>query len=183
MPIPGLDIAVVDVSGNEVEPETKGSLIIKTPWPGMLLGLWKDTEKYKQVYWSKFDSVYYPGDYAIKDSDGYLWLLGRSDDVLKVAGHRIGTAELESSIVSHNDVAESAACGIPDDVKGESIIAFVVLKENVGTPEETLRSELRDTIRKQIGPIATPSQFYIVSKLPKTPVSYTHLTLPTIYSV
>ena len=168
LPIPGLDIAVVDESGNEVEPETKGSLIIKTPWPGMLLGLWKDTEKYKQVYWSKFDSVYYPGDYAIKDSDGYLWLLGRSDDVLKVAGHRIGTAELESSIVSHNDVAESAACGIPDDVKGESIIAFVVLKENVGTPEETLRSELRDTIRKQIGPIATPSQFYIVSKLPKT---------------
>ena len=168
LPIPGLDIAVVDESGNEVEHETKGSLIIKTPWPGMLLGLWKDNEKYKQVYWSKFDSVYYPGDYAIKDSDGYLWLLGRSDDVLKVAGHRIGTAELESSIVSHNDVAESAVCGIPDDVKGESIIAFVVLKENVSTPEETLRSELRDTIREQIGPIATPSQFYIVNKLPKT---------------
>ena len=168
LPIPGLDIAVVDESGNEVKPETKGSLIIKTPWPGMLLGLWKDTEKYKQVYWSKFDSVYYPGDYAIKDSDGYLWLLGRSDDVLKVAGHRIGTAELESSIVSHNDVAESAVCGIPDEVKGESIIAFVVLKESISTSEETLRSELRDTIREQIGPIATPSQFYIVNKLPKT---------------
>ena len=134
----------------------------------MLLGLWKDTQKYKDVYWSKFESLYYPGDYAIKDSDGYLWLLGRSDDVLKVAGHRIGTAELESSIVSHNDVAESAVCGIPDDVKGESIIAFVVLKENTKTPEDTLRSELRDTIRAQIGPIATPSQFYIVNKLPKT---------------
>ena len=168
LPIPGLDIAVVDESGNEVEPETKGSLIIRNPWPGMLLGLWKDNEKYKQVYWSKFDSVYYPGDYAIKDSDGYLWLLGRSDDVLKVAGHRIGTAELESSIVSHRDVAESAVCGIPDDVKGESIIAFVVLKENISTAEETLRSELRDTIRTQIGPIATPNQFYIVNKLPKT---------------
>ena len=134
----------------------------------MLLGLWKDNEKYKQVYWSKFDSVYYPGDYAIKDSDGYLWLLGRSDDVLKVAGHRIGTAELESSIVSHRDIAESAVCGIPDEVKGESIIAFVVLKENISTAEETLRSELRDTIRTQIGPIATPNQFYIVNKLPKT---------------
>ena len=168
LPIPGLDIAVVDESGNEVEPETKGSLIIRNPWPGMLLGLWKDNEKYKQVYWSKFDSVYYPGDYAIKDSDGYLWLLGRSDDVLKVAGHRIGTAELESSIVSHRDIAESAVCGIPDEVKGESIIAFVVLKENISTAEETLRSELRDTIRTQIGPIATPSQFYIVNKLPKT---------------
>ena len=168
LPVPGLDISVVDESGNEVEAETKGSLIIKNPWPGMLLGLWKDMEKYKNVYWSKFESLYYPGDYAIKDSDGYLWLLGRSDDVLKVAGHRIGTAELESSIVSHNDVAESAVCGIPDDVKGESIIAFVVLKENVHTSDDTLRSELRDTIRTQIGPIATPSQFYIVTKLPKT---------------
>ena len=168
LPIPGLDIEVVDEYGNEVEPETKGSLIIKTPWPGMLLGLWKDDEKYKNVYWSKFESIYYPGDYAIKDSDGYLWLLGRSDDVLKIAGHRIGTAELESSIVSHNDVAESAVCGIPDEIKGESIIAFVVLKDKAKTPEDTLRSELRETVRTQIGPIATPSQFYVVSKLPKT---------------
>jgi|TARA_B110001454_G_scaffold120122_1_gene112122 acetyl-CoA synthetase len=168
LPIPGLDIEVVDESGNEVEPGTKGSLIIKTPWPGMLLGLWKDAEKYKDVYWSKFESLYYTGDYAIKDSDGYLWLLGRSDDVLKVAGHRIGTAELESSIVSHPDVAESAACGIPDDIKGESIIAFVILKENTSTTEDKLRSELRETIRTQIGPIATPSHFYIVNKLPKT---------------
>tara|TARA_Y100000590_G_scaffold468168_1_gene649818 strand:+ start:263 stop:2179 length:1917 start_codon:yes stop_codon:yes gene_type:complete len=168
LPIPGLDIAVVDDSGKEVDSETKGSLIIRKPWPGMLLGLWKDSEKYKDVYWSKFESVYYPGDYAIKDSEGYLWLLGRSDDVLKVAGHRIGTAELESSIVSHKVVAESAVCGIPDDVKGESIIAFVVLKENFSIDETTLRSEIREVIRKQIGPIATPSELYFVSKLPKT---------------
>jgi acetyl-CoA synthetase len=134
----------------------------------MLLGLWNDNKKYNDVYWSKFESVYYPGDYAIKDSDGYIWILGRSDDVLKVAGHRIGTAELESSIISHNDVAESAVCGIPDDVKGESIIAFVVLKENTSISDDALRSALRDTIRTQIGPIATPSQFYIVNKLPKT---------------
>ncbi|MBC8251083.1 MAG: acetate--CoA ligase [Candidatus Nitrosopelagicus sp.] len=167
-PIPGLDIEVVDESGTEVESGTKGSLIIKTPWPGMLLGLWNDDEKYKNVYWSKFNSQYYPGDYAIKDSDGYVWLLGRSDDVLKVAGHRIGTAELESSIVSHDDVAESAVCGIPDEVKGESIIAFVVLKENTHATEDVLRSELRQIIRTQIGPIATPNQFYIVNKLPKT---------------
>ncbi len=166
-PLPGIETIPLK-PGSATLPIPGLSLIIKTPWPGMLLGLWKDTEKYKDVYWSKFESLYYPGDYAIKDSDGYLWLLGRSDDVLKVAGHRIGTAELESSIVSHNDVAESAVCGIPDEVKGESIIAFVMLKESVSTSEEQLRSELRETIRTQIGPIATPSQFYFVNKLPKT---------------
>ena len=167
-PIPGVDIAVVDDAGHEVENGTKGSLIIRKPWPGMLLTLWGDDDKYKDVYWSKYDGMYYPGDYAIKDNDGYLWLLGRSDDVLKVAGHRIGTAELESSLVSHNDVAESAVCGIPDEIKGESIIAFVVLKEDVITSIKTLRTELIETIRNGIGPIATPSEFYFVTRLPKT---------------
>jgi len=167
-PIPGVDIAVVDDAGHEVENGTKGSLIIRKPWPGMLLTLWGDDDKYKSVYWSKYDGMYYPGDYAIKDNDGYFWLLGRSDDVLKVAGHRIGTAELESSLVSHNGVAESAVCGIPDEIKGESIIAFVVLKENFTTQIDVLRSELIETIRNGIGPIATPSEFYFVTKLPKT---------------
>ena len=167
-PIPGVDIAVVDDDGNEVANDTKGSLIIRKPWPGMLLTLWNDDEKYKNVYWSKYDGMYYPGDYAIKDSDGYLWLLGRSDDVLKVAGHRIGTAELESSLVSHNDVAESAVCGVPDEIKGESIIAFVVLKEGVTTSNDILRTELLETVRNGIGPIAIPSEFYFVTKLPKT---------------
>ena len=167
-PIPGVDIAVVDDAGHEVENGTKGSLVIRKPWPGMLLTLWGDDDKYKDVYWSKYDGMYYPGDYAIKDNDGYLWLLGRSDDVLKVAGHRIGTAELESSLVSHNDVAESAVCGIPDEIKGESIIAFVVLKEDVITSIKTLRTELIETIRNGIGPIATPSEFYFVTRLPKT---------------
>ena len=167
-PIPGADIAVVDDAGHEVENGTKGSLIIRNPWPGMLLTLWGDDDKYKNVYWSKYEGIYYPGDYAIKDNDGYFWLLGRSDDVLKVAGHRIGTAELESSLVSHNDVAESAVCGIPDEIKGESIIAFVVLKENVTTSIDVLRAELIETIRNGIGPIATPSEFYFVTKLPKT---------------
>ena len=166
--IPGVDVAVVDDDGHEVENGTKGSLIIRNPWPGMLLTLWGDDDKYKNVYWSKYEGMYYPGDYAIKDNDGYLWLLGRSDDVLKVAGHRIGTAELESSLVSHNDVAESAVCGIPDEIKGESIIAFVVLKENATTAIDALRTELIETIRTGIGPIATPSEFYFVTKLPKT---------------
>ena len=167
-PIPGVDISVVDDDGNEVENDTKGSLIIRKPWPGMLLTLWGDDEKYKDVYWSKYDGMYYPGDYAIKDNDGYLWLLGRSDDVLKVAGHRIGTAELESSLVSHNDIAESAVCGIPDELRGESIIAFIVLKDGVTTPNDVLRTELISTVRNGIGPIATPSEFYFVTKLPKT---------------
>ena len=167
-PIPGVDIAVVDENGNEVEHGTKGSLVIRNPWPGMLLTLWNDDEKYKSVYWSKFDKMYYPGDYAIQDNDGYLWLLGRSDDVLKVAGHRIGTAELESSLVSHSAVAESAVCGIPDEIKGESIIAFVVLKDGIITSNDVLRTDLVKTIRNGVGSIATPSEFYFVSKLPKT---------------
>jgi len=167
-PIPGLKIAVVDEEGNEVPANTKGYLIIKNPWPGMLLTLWNDDEKYKQAYWSKFSNCYYSGDYAKIDEDGYFWLLGRADDVLKVAGHRIGTAEIESCIVSHPDIAESAVCGIPDEVKGESIIAFAVLNENCTNDLQVLEKELYEKIRNSIGPIATPQQIYFVSKLPKT---------------
>ncbi|RDJ31310.1 MAG: acetate--CoA ligase [Crenarchaeota archaeon] len=168
LPIPGVDIAVVNEEGNDVKPNTKGYLIIRKPWPGMLLTLWGDDTKYQTVYWSKYKNCYYPGDYAIKDEDGYFWLLGRADDVLKVAGHRIGTAELESSIVAHHDVAESAVCGIPDTIKGEVIIAFVVLKEGISKSHDTLRKEIVSEIRNGVGPIATPEQIYFVSKLPKT---------------
>lgn len=167
-PIPGVNIAVVDENGDDVPPNTKGYLVIKNPWPGMLLTLWEDDIKYKTVYWSKYPDFYYPGDYALKDDDGYLWLLGRADDVLKVAGHRIGTAELESCVVSHSHVAESAACGIPDEVKGEVIIVFVVLKHGISVDPNNLERELLDKIRKDIGAIATPKQIYFVSKLPKT---------------
>ncbi|QLH10695.1 acetate--CoA ligase [Nitrosarchaeum sp. AC2] len=168
LPIPGLQISVVDESGNEVPANTKGYLLIKNPWPGMLLTLWGDDKKYRDVYWSKYKNCYYPGDYALKDLDGYFWLLGRADDVLKVSGHRIGTAELESCLVSHNDVAESAVCGIPDEIKGEIIIAFVVLKQNVTKDASLLEKELSIKIRNDIGAIATPQQIYFVSKLPKT---------------
>ena len=167
-PIPGVNITVVDENGVDVPENTKGYLVIKNPWPGMLLTLWNDDEKYKTVYWSKYENCYYPGDYALKDNDGYLWLLGRADDVLKIAGHRIGTAELESCIVSHPDVAESAACGIPDEIKGEVIIAFVVLKQGVTTDSILLEKQLVEKIRNDIGAIATPKQIYFVSKLPKT---------------
>ena len=168
LPIPGVSISVVDEFGSEVSSNTKGYLIIKNPWPGMLLTLWGDDEKYKNVYWSKYPNCYYPGDYALKDSDGYLWLLGRADDILKVAGHRIGTAELESCIVSDCAVAESAVCGIPDEIKGEAIIVFTVLKDGVTTDKNILEKNLFNKIRIDIGPIATPKQIYFVSKLPKT---------------
>ncbi|MGY5139895.1 MAG: acetate--CoA ligase [Candidatus Nitrosopumilus sp. Bin_571-38] len=168
LPIPGVSIAIVDENGDDLPANTKGYLVIKNPWPGMLLTLWGDDEKYKTVYWSKYENYYYSGDYARKDDDGYIWLLGRADDVLKVAGHRIGTAELESCMVSHPSVAESAACGIPDDIKGEVIIAFVVLKQGVTKNSDILEKELSDKIRTDIGAIATPKQIYFVSKLPKT---------------
>ena len=166
-PIPGVDIAVVDETGNEVSPETKGYLVVRKPWPGMLLTLWGDDEKYKSVYWSKYKTSYYPGDYAIKDKDGYFWMLGRADDVLKVAGHRLGTAELESGFVSHKAVAEAAVCGVPHDVKGEAIIAFLVLRDGYSN-SETLKNEIINHIRNVIGPIASPEQLYFVSRLPKT---------------
>ncbi|MCY4490596.1 MAG: acetate--CoA ligase [Thaumarchaeota archaeon] len=165
--IPGVDIGVVDEEGNDVLANTKGYLVIRNPWPGMLLGLWNDNKKYSNVYWSRYPGYYYPGDYAIKDEDGYFWLLGRADDILKVAGHRIGTAELESCLVSHDDVAESAVCGIPDEIKGEVIAAFVVLRDDV-EKSDSLQQNLYEKIKNEIGPIATPQQMYFVSKLPKT---------------
>tara|TARA_Y100001949_G_scaffold115088_1_gene97832 strand:+ start:1246 stop:3168 length:1923 start_codon:yes stop_codon:yes gene_type:complete len=166
--IPGTDIAVVNENGDELPPDTKGYLVIRKPWPGMLLTLWNDDEKYKDVYWSKFKNMYYSGDYAIMDSDGYFWLLGRADDILKIAGHRIGTAELESTLVTHNDVAEAAVCAIPDEIKGEAIVAFIVLKHGVKMNNDKLQLELVQTVRDGIGPIATPQQIYFVTKLPKT---------------
>ena len=167
-PIPGADIAVVDEDGEDAPTGTRGYLVIRRPWPGMMLTLWGDDEKYRDVYWSRYPGCYYSGDYAVKDADGYLWLLGRADDVLKVAGHRIGTAELESSIVSHPDVAESAVCTVPDEVKGEAIIAFAVLRDGTTGEHDALRREITSRIRDSVGPIATPQRIYFLSCLPKT---------------
>ncbi len=167
LPIPGVNVAVLDEKGMELPTNTKGYLVIQNPWPGMLLTLWADDEKYKKVYWSKYKNIYDVGDFAIKDNDGYFWILGRADDVLKIAGHRIGTAEVESSIVSHHGVAEAAVCGIPHEIKGEVIIAFVVLKEGI-QKNDNLKKEIINSIRTGVGPIATPEQLYFVPKLPKT---------------
>jgi acetyl-CoA synthetase len=166
-PVPGVDAAVVDETGRPVQPGTKGYLVVRRPWPGMLMTLWGDDEKYRQVYWSKFAGMYYPGDYAMVDQDSYLWLLGRADDVLKVAGHRLGTMELESAFVSHKAIAEAAVAGKPDATKGESIIAFLVPREGF-TQSDNLRKDVVAHIRNTLGPIATPDEVYFVSKLPKT---------------
>jgi acetyl-CoA synthetase len=167
LPLPGIDAEVVDDSGNPASPGIKGYLVIRKPWPGMLMDIYKDPVRYKETYWSRFNGVYYSADYAIKDSEGYFWLLGRADEVLKIAGHRIGTAEIESSAVATPSVAEAAVVAAPDEVKGEAIVLFVILKEGY-KPGEDIKENIIDNIRKQIGPIATPREIYFVSKLPKT---------------
>ena len=168
-PVPGVDAAVVDENGKPVPQGTKGYIVIRKPWPGMLLTLWGDDEKYKQVYWNRFANIYYPGDYALVDQDGYLWLLGRADDVLKVAGHRLGTMELESAFVSHKAIAEAAVTSKPDSTKGESIIAFLVAKESFASYDSSsLTKEVVAHIRSTLGPVASPDEVYFVSKLPKT---------------
>ena len=166
-PLPGIDASIVDENGRPVDSDRKGYLVIKKPWPGMLMTLWEDDERYRNTYWKKFENVYYAGDYALCDADGYLWLLGRSDDVLKVAGHRLGTMELESAFVSYKAIAEAAVTSRPDQKKGESIIAFLVLRTEF-LPSDQLHDDLIDHIRNAVGPIATPEEIYFVNKLPKT---------------
>lgn len=166
-PLPGVDAAVVNESGETVNPEERGLLVIRKPWPGMLLGIYSNPERYKEAYWSKFPGMFYTGDYAVKDRDGYFWVLGRADEVLKIAGHRIGTAELEDAAVSHPQVAEAAVVAKAHPVKGESIVIFIVLKEGV-SPSPNLEKELAKHMRDMVGPIATPDEIYFVGKLPKT---------------
>ncbi len=166
-PLPGIDPEVVDEKGEPLPPGKKGFLVIRKPWPGMFLTLYKDDERYKQVYWSRFPGVYYSGDYALCDQEGYFWLLGRADEVMKVAGHRLGTIEVEDALVSHSSVAEAAVAGRPDPIKGESIVAFVTLKGST-KPSKALEEELRQHVKKTVGPIAVPDNIYFASLLPKT---------------
>jgi len=167
LPLPGIDADVVDSDGKSVPAGTKGFLVIKKPWPGMTLGIFGDQERFKEVYWSKFPGMYYSGDYAIKDSDGYFWLLGRADEVLNIAGHRIGTAEVESAVVAHASVAEAAAVPVVDEIKGENVVVFAILKTGIDG-NDNLKKEIIDAVRKHIGAFATPAGIYFVDKLPKT---------------
>ena len=176
-PLPGIFADIVDEKGNSQKAGQGGNLVIKKPWPSMLRTVWGDDERYKKTYWSQIKNSYFAGDGARKDQDGYFWVLGRIDDVIKVSGHRLSTMEVESSLVSHPLVAEAAVVGYPDDITGEAIAAFVVLKSNssVGAFRETpsldsaeLISELKNHVVKEIGALARPKQIRFTEMLPKT---------------
>ena len=166
-PIPGIAIDVITKEGKSCGANEGGYLVIKKPWPGMLRTIWGDDERYKQQYWSEIPGYYFAGDGARKDQHGYYWIMGRVDDVLNVAGHRLGTAEVESALVSHPTVAEAAVVGRPDDLKGSAIVAFVTLEGGrQGTGE--LKTELRNHVAKEIGAIAKPDDIRFTDMLPKT---------------
>ena len=166
-PMPGIDPVILDESGNEVKSGEKGFIAYRKPWPGMFLTLNNDPDRFKKTYFERFRGMYYCGDYALKDKDGYYWLLGRADEVLKVSGHRLGTIEIEDALISSREVAEAAVFGKPDDIKGESIVAFVVIKDDFkGTPE--IVGTLRKRIREELGPIYVPDEIHLVKNLPKT---------------
>src|SRR6478736_2757356 len=167
LPFFGVDAAIVDDEGKELPPNQGGKLVIRKPWPAMLRGIWGDKARYKQTYWSEFKGMYFAGDGARRDKDGYFWIVGRIDDVLNVAGHRLGTAEVESALVSHPSVAEAAVVGRPDELKGQAVVCFVTLKQGVEAKPE-LRDTLKKHVRTMIGPVATPDEIRFTEALPKT---------------
>jgi len=166
-PLPGISIDIVDRNGQSVGVNEGGYLVIRKPWPGMLRTIWGDDERFHIQYWKDIPGVYFAGDGARRDENGYFWIMGRVDDVLNVAGHRLGTAEVESALVSHPKVAEAAVVGRPDELKGSAIVAFVSL-EGGNEGSEQLRKELRDHVAREIGPIAKPDDIRFTDLLPKT---------------
>ncbi len=168
-PLFGIEAAVVDDDGNDVKPGDEGVLVIKRPWPGMARTIYNDPERYKNTYWSRYakQGWYLAGDSARIDKDGYFWIIARIDDVIKVSGYRLGTAEVESAIVSHPSVAEAAVIALPHELKGNSIHAFVILNEGV-SPSAELESEIKTHVRTEMGPIAMPEAINFVNSLPKT---------------
>ncbi|MBV9875590.1 MAG: acetate--CoA ligase [Verrucomicrobia bacterium] len=167
LPFFGVDAAVVDEAGKEVPPNVGGKLIIRKPWPSMLRTIWGDKARYEKTYWSDFPGYYFTGDGARRDEDGYFWIVGRIDDVLNVAGHRLGTSEIESALVSHVGVAEAAVVGRPDELKGQAVVAFVTLKQGTSALPE-LREQLRQHVATMIGAIARPDDVRFAEALPKT---------------
>jgi acetyl-CoA synthetase len=167
VPFFGIDAAVVDEKGKEVKAGVQGKLVVRKPWPSMLRTIHGDPERYAKTYWSDVPGCYFTGDGAKKDADGYFWISGRIDDVLNVSGHRLGTAEVESALVTHPAVAEAAVVGRPDDLKGQAVVAFVTLKSGHKSGPE-LVAALRERVSKEIGPIAKPDQIRFAEALPKT---------------
>jgi len=167
LPFFGVDAAVVDDNGKEVPPNVGGKLVIRRPWPSMLRTIYGDAARYRKTYWSEIKGCYFAGDGARRDQDGYFWIVGRIDDVLNVAGHRLGTSEVESALVSHPDVAEAAVVGRPDELKGQAVVAFITLKNGV-QHGPGLKEALRAHVAKEIGPIAKPDDIRFADALPKT---------------
>ncbi len=165
-PLPGIVPAIVDEEGQPVDVNHGGMLCIAKPWPGMLRGIWGDEERHQEQYWTKVPGMYLTGDNARLDSDGYYWIMGRIDDVINVSGHRLSTIEVESALVSHPKVAEAAAVGRPDEIKGQAIAVFVTVKD--AEPDEALRKELKLHVRKEIGALAVPDDLRFTAALPKT---------------
>ncbi len=167
LPLPGIDADVVDMTGKSVPLGSGGYLVIRKPWPSMLRSIWGDAERYRAQYWSQIPGMYFTGDGARKDKDGYLWILGRIDDVLNVSGHRLSTSEIESALVGHPYVAESAVVGRPDELHGQAVVAFVTLKGG-RIPSPELKVILREFVAKAIGAIARPAEIRFTDSLPKT---------------
>ena len=167
LPFPGVEPIILREDGSEAGVNEGGYLCIRRPWPGMMRTVWGDPQRFKEVYFTRFPGYYFTSDGARRDEDGYYWLMGRIDDVIKVSGHRLGTAEIESALVSHHKVAEAAVVSIPHEIKGEGIYAYVTLKSGVER-SEALEKELREHVRKTIGPIATPDKIQFADALPKT---------------
>ncbi|MCK5006593.1 MAG: acetate--CoA ligase [Spirochaetales bacterium] len=166
-PFFGVEIDVVDGEGKPVSAGEEGFLVIKRPWPGMLRTLYKDPDRYKEQYWAKFKDMYQTGDSARRDSDGYVWVIGRIDDVLKVSGYRLGSAEVESALVSHPDVTEAAAIGLPHELKGNAIHTYVILRQGVEGNDKLVET-LKKHVGHELGPIAKPESITFVPSLPKT---------------
>ena len=167
LPFFGVDAAIVDARGNELPPNQGGLLVIRKPWPSMLRGIFNDPDRYVKQYWTEVPPYYFTGDGARRDSDGYFWIMGRVDDVINVSGHRLGTMEIESALVAHDAVAEAAVVGMPHEMKGQGISAFVTLAKDI-KPSDKLKKELTDWVGKQIGSIAKPDQIRFTPGLPKT---------------
>jgi acetyl-CoA synthetase len=170
-PLPGIDVAIVNDHGDEVtQKDAGGYLVIRKPWPSMLRTIWGDNARYISTYWERFQNRFYvAGDSAHRDQDGYFWIMGRIDDVLKVSGHRLGTMEIESALVSHPRVAEAAVVGKPHDIKGESVFAYVVCKGARPTGDTSkFKQELRDWVAQELGAIARPDEIRFADNLPKT---------------
>jgi len=168
-PFPGIDADIVDEEGDPVKPNEDGYLVIKQPWPGMARTVYGDPDRYVRQYWERYKEkgYYLTGDSARKDEDGYYWIIGRIDDVIKVSGYRLGTAEIESALVSHPSVAEAACIGIPDELKGNVIWAYCILRQGF-EPSDKLVDELKKHVRTETGPIAVPAKIFFVDSLPKT---------------